>query len=343
MSGGVDSSVAAALLLEQGHDVTGVTMRLWPSDEDEDGCCAVNATHDAKRVCDLLGIAHYTVDYRSAFEREIVDAFADEYARGRTPNPCVECNVRLKFTELLAEVWSRGADYLATGHYARIVRDASGEAWLARGLDSDKDQSYFLYRLTAEQARRVLFPVGELRKSDVRSFARRLILPVAEKAESQEACFAADGDYLPAVRSRRPEAFATGEIVDESGTVLGMHAGIPAYTVGQRKGLGIGGAGDPLYVLALDAEANRIIVGPASRLGTDSVRAERVVWRGGPTESVMACVRYRMNAVPAVARFDGKTLDVAFESRLPGISPGQSVVCYRGDIVIGGGVISCAT
>lgn len=343
MSGGVDSSVAAALLIEQGHDVTGVTMQLWPSSDEEGGCCSVSAVRDARRVCDLLGIPHYSLNYRSVFEREVVDSFADEYARGRTPNPCIVCNDRVKFSDLLSKVMTQGADFLATGHYARIVTDEGGRSRLARGLDPGKDQSYFLYRLTSLQASHVLFPVGELQKSEVRSFARRFALPVWEKPDSQETCFASDGDYLPVVRVRHPEAFTPGEFVDESGSVIGIHSGIANYTVGQRKGIGIGGSVDPLYVLAIDADNNRVVVGPAKHLGVTAVSASDVVWMGGRDESVTAMVRYRMTPRPATARLEGEMLRVEFDSPLRGVAPGQSVVCYLDDIVVGGGVISCAT
>ena len=251
MSGGVDSSVTAALLLEQGHEVTGVTMQLWPSSEDEGGCCSVSAVRDARRVCDLLGIPHYTLNFRDAFERDVVAPFADEYAAGRTPNPCIACNDRLKFADLLAKVSAQGADYLATGHYARIVRDSSGAPWLARGRDPGKDQSYFLYRLTRAQMEHTLFPLGELHKADVRAAAERLGLHVAEKPDSQEVCFAAGGEHAAVVGARRPEAVVPGDIVDLDGCVVGRHEGIANYTVGQRKGLGVA-APETLYVVRVE-------------------------------------------------------------------------------------------
>lgn len=343
MSGGVDSSVAAALLLEQGHDVTGVTMQLWPSSDDEGGCCSVSAVRDARRVCDLLGIPHYALNFRDSFEREVVTPFAEEYAAGRTPNPCIVCNDRVKYADLLARVSAQGAEYLATGHYARIVRDASDMPWLARGLDPEKDQSYFLYRMTREQLERVRYPVGELTKPEVRAFAERLGLHVAEKPDSQETCFAPAGDYDRVVRERVPDAFRPGEIVDRAGSVLGRHEGLGGFTVGQRKGLGIGGAGDPLYVVALDPQANRVVVGPREALDVRSVSASSVVWHGDAEERVTAAVRYRMSPRPAVARFDGNILTVDFDEPLTGVAPGQSVVCYREDIVVGGGVIECAS
>jgi len=276
MSGGVDSSVAAALLVEGGHDVTGVTMQLWPSGEMEGGCCSVSAIRDAKRVCDTLGIPHYALNFRDVFEREVVAPFAAQYAAGHTPNPCIACNDRVKFSDLLARVSLQGAEYLATGHYARVIRDTEGEPWLARGLDAGKDQSYFLYRMTREQLEHTMFPVGELHKRDVRAIAQRLGLSVAEKPESQETCFASGGDYVPVIAARVPRALEPGPIVDTDGRVLGHHDG-------------------------------------------------------------------RMPAVPATARIaDDGGLVVDFESALYGVAPGQSVVCYDGDTVVGGGVIACA-
>lgn len=343
MSGGVDSSVAAAMLLEQGHDVTGVTMQLWPSSDDEGGCCSVSAVRDARRVCDLLGIAHYQLNYREVFEREVVVPFAREYSKGRTPNPCVVCNDRVKFSDLLAKVKAQGADYLATGHYARIVADETGVPWLARGLDPGKDQSYFLYRLTREQMDHVLFPVGELLKSDVRAMAQRFGLPVAQKAESQEICFAADGDYAQVVAQRSTEGFVPGEIVDVEGASIGRHEGIANFTVGQRKGIGIGGTGDPLYVISLNAENARVVVGPREALSVQSVDAHQVVWHGGAEQRVEAAVRYRMQPLPALARLSQDTLTVGFDEPLHGIAAGQSIVCYVGDRVVGGGVISCVS
>lgn len=341
MSGGVDSSVTAALLLEQGHDVTGVTMQLWPSSADEGGCCSVSAVRDARRVCDLLGIPHYTLNFRDAFEREVVTPFAEEYASGRTPNPCIVCNDRLKFSDLLARVSAQGADFLATGHYARIVHDEAGVPWLARGLDATKDQSYFLYRLTHTQLEHILFPVGELAKSTVRAYAERLGLHVAEKPDSQEVCFASAGEHASVVAERRPQALVPGEIVDESGTVVGRHDGIARYTVGQRKGLGVSGP-EPSYVVSIDAEHNRVVIGPRSALRIERVEADDVIWHGPAEETVSAMVRYRMQPRGALARFDGSRLSVDFTEPLEAVAPGQAVVCYRGDVVIGGGTITCA-
>jgi len=344
MSGGVDSSVTAALLLEQGHDITGVTMQLWPSTDDAGGCCSVSAVRDARRVCDLLGIAHYTLNYREQFEAEVVVPFANEYAAGRTPNPCLVCNDRLKFSDLLGKVALQGADYLATGHYARIAPDAEGTLQLMRGIDPGKDQSYFLYRLTDAQLGATLFPVGELTKPQVREMALRIGLHVAEKPDSQEICFAEAGEHAGVVARLRPDAMIPGPIEMIDGTVVGQHRGIAHYTVGQRKGLGVAAA-EPLYVIAIDALRNTVTVGPKSGLSARCVTALDPVWRAayGVDTTVTAMVRYRMTPVPAIARCDGDHLSVQFDAPLDGIAPGQAVVCYQGDICIGGGTIECAS
>lgn len=344
MSGGVDSSVTAALLLEQGHDVTGVTMQLWPSSDDAGGCCSVSAVRDARRVCDLLGIPHYSLNYRELFEREVVVPFADEYAAGRTPNPCLVCNDRLKFSDLLGKVSLQGAEFLATGHYARIAADAMGALQLMRGVDPGKDQSYFLYRMQPAQLAATLFPVGELTKPQVRDMAIALGLHVAEKPDSQEICFAEAGEHAAVVARLRPEALVAGSIELVDGTVVGSHRGIAHYTVGQRKGLGIAAA-DPLYVLGIDAARNVVTVGPKSALSANTVTASDAVWRApfGVDVDVTAMVRYRMEPAQATARCYGDRLEVEFVSPLDGIAPGQAVVCYAGDICIGGGTISCAS
>jgi len=342
MSGGVDSSVAAALLLEKGHEVTGVTMQLWPSSDAEGGCCSVSAVRDARRVCDLLGIPHYTLNYRETFEREVVAPFAREYAAGRTPNPCIVCNDRVKFSDLLAKVSAQGAEYLATGHYARIIAD-DDRLWLARGVDAAKDQSYFLYRLTETQMQHTLFPVGELRKSDVRAIAERMGLPVASKAESQETCFAEDGDYSRILASHNPEALEPGPIVNADGVELGTHRGIGRFTVGQRKGIGVGGLAEPLYVIAIDARERRVVVGPRAELSATRVTASDVMWRGDQEMAVEAATRYRMEPTPATATYSPHgDLVVAFDRALEGVAAGQSVVCYAHGLVVGGGTIECA-
>jgi len=344
MSGGVDSSVTAALLLEQGHDVTGVTMQLWPSSDDAGGCCSVSAVRDARRVCDLLGIPHYTLNYRELFEREVVVPFADEYAAGRTPNPCLVCNDKLKFSNLLGKVVLQGADFLATGHYARISCGADGIHRLLQGLDPSKDQSYFLYRMTEPQLATTLFPVGEITKTEVRAIAQRMGLHVAEKPDSQEICFAEAGQHTEVVSRLRPEAMSAGVIELQDGTVVGAHSGIANFTVGQRKGLGVAAA-EPLYVVAIDASRNAVIAGSRSALEANVVTASDPVWRGplGEALAVSAVVRYRMRPVPAMAWCDGATLTVTFEQPLDSVAPGQAVVCYLADECIGGGTIECAS
>ncbi|NTU70306.1 MAG: tRNA 2-thiouridine(34) synthase MnmA [Coriobacteriia bacterium] len=342
MSGGVDSSVAAALLLEQGHHVTGVTMQLWPSSDDEGGCCSVSAVRDARRVCDLLGIAHYVLNFREAFQAQVVVPFADEYAAGRTPNPCVRCNDVLKFEDLLARVCTQGADFLATGHYARIVRQDDSVPTLSRGLDPLKDQSYFLYRLTHAQMNHVLFPVGELEKSEVRKIAGRLGLHVASKPDSQEVCFAAAGRHAEVVGRLRPDAMTAGPIVDVDGRVVGTHGGIAGFTVGQRKGLGVAGP-VPSYVLGVDPDTATVTVGPVSHLDVSRIQASDVVWHGQPARAAAAMIRYRMEPQAAQARREGDSLVVEFERPVRAVAPGQAVVCYQGDAVLGGGVIECAS
>lgn len=341
MSGGVDSSVAAALLVEQGHEVTGVTMQLWPSGDDVGGCCSVAAINDARRVCAKLDIPHYVLNYRELFEIEVVRPFTEAYARGITPNPCIVCNDRIKFADLLAKVSLQGAEALATGHYARVVRDSSGCRWLARGVDSEKDQSYFLYNLTPTQLDHVVFPVGELTKSQVRKVAEEYELPVAAKQESQDICFVPQGGLQEFLFAVCPESLRSGDIVSVSGEVLGQHDGVANFTVGQRKGIGVGGFAEPLYVIAVDAVANRIVVGTRDQLAVREVEASQVTWRDDAGEC-LAMVRYRMEPRAALVRLDAGTLRVSFTEPLHGVAPGQSVVCYRDDIVLGGGVITCA-
>lgn len=339
MSGGVDSSVAAALLVEEGHDVVGITMQLWPAEDRPGGCCSVSAVRDARRVCDVLGIPHYALNFRDTFEREVAGPFVEAYASGRTPNPCVACNDRVKFNDLLARVLTQEADFLATGHYARIVQ-RNGEPWLARGADADKDQSYFLYRMTRSHLERVLFPLGGLTKARVREIARERGLPTAEKDESQEICFVPDDDYAAYVRERYPQTLRPGPIVDTDGRVLGRHKGIAYFTVGQRRGLHLGGRG-PYYVVALRPEDDAVVVGGPEELLALEVVAEDCVWHGAVSRSqrIEAQVRYRAPATPGDATFDGTLLDVHLDRPVRGVAPGQAVVCYLGGLVAGGGVV----
>ena len=338
MSGGVDSSTAAALLLEAGYDVVGVTLELHEASDAE--CCTADAARDAAGVCRVLDIEHVTLDARDVFVRDVIEPFADEYAAGRTPNPCVLCNDRVKFGVLLAWVRGQGADALATGHYARVTT-VDGQHWLARGLDADKDQSYFLYRLSAEQLPLIRFPVGEMHKADVRAYAERLGLPAARRPESQEVCFAPAGDHTHVLAQRRPDALTPGEIVDESGAVLATHSGLGRYTIGQRRGLGIA-HDEPLYVVAIDAEHNRLVVGERTSLRVSRVGAADPVWRLHGESRTTATVRYRMEPRSATAVLSDDTLEVTFDEPLEGVAPGQAVVCYRDELVVGGGTITWA-
>ena len=343
MSGGVDSSLAAALLVEQGCEVIGVTMHLAGS---ASRCCSLDDADDARRVAEQLGIRFYVANYTGAFREEVMLPFADAYLAGRTPLPCATCNTRFKFERLRARARALGADGVATGHYARIGRDAASELpTLLRARDEAKDQSYFLFGLTAEQLAVTRFPLGELSKHEVRARARALGLATADKPESQELCFVPDGDTGAAVERLRPgRAPGAGKIVDEAGRVLGQHAGVHRYTVGQRRGLGLGSHG-PFYVKALDAAKNRVLVTDQAGLGTASGRVERVSWIAGaaPSEAFGAKVRirYRHEGAPAlVTPLPDGSAELAFEAPVRALTPGQAAVFYVGDRVLGGGWIA---
>lgn len=351
MSGGVDSSVAAALLVERGFDVIGVTMRVWPWKEADDpvrrfgSCCGSEAVDDARRVARDLGIPYYVLNMESEFDRAVIGPFADAYRNGRTPVPCVACNVDLKFGSLLARAHAWDAAGVATGHYARVSRDESTGRWLLRrGRDPRKDQSDFLWPLDQTQLAAAHFPIGDLDKDHVRAHARRLGLVTAEKPESQEICFVPDDDYRGFLRRRDPAMFRPGEIVDGEGRRLGTHAGVPAYTVGQRRGLGVEQQGTRLYVTDIDAAANRIVVGPSRGLERDRLTAVGVnfIACDPPREPlrVEARIRHSHRPAPATVRATGDgQAEVVFDEPQRPITPGQSVVWYRDDLVIGGGVI----
>ncbi|EKU71545.1 tRNA (5-methylaminomethyl-2-thiouridylate)-methyltransferase [Selenomonas sp. F0473] len=347
MSGGVDSSLAAALLLEQGYDVVGVTMRLSDENRDIDpendrSCCSLSSVDDARRVADVLGIPHYVMDFTAPFRTSVIDYFLDEYLRGRTPNPCIACNRYIKFEGLLHKSAELGAAYVATGHYARID-DASGRWRLRKGKDSEKDQSYVLYHLNQETLARVLLPLGDFDKASTRRMAEEYRLPVAHKPESQEICFVPRDDYKAYMKEKRPGHSMPGDIVDRSGNLLGHHEGISFYTIGQRRGLGIA-APQPLYVTALDAERNRVVVGGAEDVYAKELVASDLSWTMWDTlrepRTVRAKIRYgkREAAARLIPDANGG-LRISFAEPQRAVTPGQSIVFYDGDIVLGGGVI----
>ncbi len=346
LSGGVDSAVACALLVEQGYEVIGLMMRLWAESAVDrspfNRCCSLEAIEDARAICRRLDIPFYAVNYELPFVEQVVGPFVAEYAHGRTPNPCLACNRHLKFGLLLQRALALDARSLATGHYAGI-RSAASSFQLLRGRDGDKDQSYALYMLGQDELRHTLFPIGGLLKSEVRETARRLDLPVAEKPESQEICFIPDDDYRRFLMSRIPGAFRAGPIVDRTGHVLGQHQGLPCYTVDQRKGLGIA-AREPLYVLEIDVARNALVVGPAKELGRRELVAEEVNWVAGrePAGPLEATVRIRLHGreTPAkVQPLPGSRARVTLATPQRDITPGQAAVFYDGEVVLGGGII----
>ena len=346
MSGGVDSSVAAALLAEQGHDVIGLSMQLYDAGH-KDGttfgsCCTLDDLQDARRVASAVGFPHYILNFERQFQETVIANFVQEYASGRTPLPCTHCNSDLKFSTLLERARGFGAARVATGHYAQIEH-RDGRWLLKRSVDRDKDQSYFLFSLTQEQLAAAMFPVGSLTKPQVRHEARRLTLQVAEKPDSQEICFVPDGDYASFVGRQAPEVERSGAIVAATGERLGTHAGIHRFTIGQRKGLGIS-APAPLYVLQINAESGNVVVGPKSSLERTTLTASGVNWVAvNAPESwlrVEAQVRYRHAAAAARVRaVDDGRAELEFDSAQTAITPGQAVVFYRGDVVVGGGWI----
>ncbi|MBX6377863.1 MAG: tRNA 2-thiouridine(34) synthase MnmA [Clostridia bacterium] len=354
MSGGVDSSLTAALLVDEGYEVIGVTMQVWPEmapgeEARAGGCCSLGAVSDARRVADLLGIPYYVLNMRDVFRAKVMDYFVREYARGRTPNPCVACNQHVKFAALLEKALDLGADYLATGHYARAGYDAErGRYVLRRARDDRKDQSYALYNLTQEALAHVLFPLGDLTKAEVRSLAARRGLPVAQKPDSQEICFVLDGDYRGFVRANLPAPPEPGPILDTDGRLRGTHKGIAFYTVGQRRGLGI--ASDrPLYVVDIDPERNALIVGGEEELRRYGCLVEDCNWVAVPEvpDGLEVTVRIRYNGAPAPAVLRRSSagpdlVEVRFQQPQRAVTPGQAAVFYDGDVVVGGGVIAAA-
>ncbi|HEY3919168.1 MAG TPA: tRNA 2-thiouridine(34) synthase MnmA [Stellaceae bacterium] len=345
MSGGVDSSVTAALLVEAGCEVIGVTLQLYDhgaATGKAHTCCAGQDINDAARVAERLGIPHYVLDYESRFRAEVIDTFADAYARGETPIPCIACNRTVKFRDLLGMAKELGADALATGHYVRRVAGPSG-AELHRAVDESRDQSYFLFATTREQLDFLRFPLGGMTKTETRTLAERFALPVAAKPDSQDICFVPAGSYGDLVAKLRPDANAPGAVVDEQGRVLGRHDGIVHFTVGQRKGLGVAG-GEPLYVLRLEAETRRVVAGPRAALGQTRVLLREVNWLGtAPRGDLRVAVKLRSAQPPQAATL---SLDAAgngiaeLDQPALGVAPGQACVVYDGTRVLGGGWIA---
>ena len=349
LSGGVDSAVATALLVEAGYEVIAISMLLAGNVESRDGgCCSIDDFQDARRVDEHLEIPYYVLNLKDAFQQRVMNVFTDEYRRGRTPNPCLLCNRDLKFDLLWKRARELDADFVATGHYARIQHNAQSERYqLLKGTDPRKDQSYFLFTLNQAQLARTLFPVGHMTKDEVREKARQLGLRLAEKPESQDICFIPDGDYARFIEQRlAPEQLTPGEIVDHDGNILGQHTGIHRFTIGQRRGLAIGGLSEPRYVTQIDAQNGRVMVGEKNHLGAPGLKATNVSWTEDvpdKSQPITVKIRYRHPALPArvVPQPDGKAL-VWFHTASPAVTPGQAAVFYDGERVLGGGWIEGA-
>lgn len=349
MSGGVDSSVTAALLKEEGYDVVGITLQLYDHGvavQKKGSCCAGQDIHDARRVSDELGIPHYVLDYESRFKNQVMEEFADSYIKGETPIPCVRCNQTVKFKDLLDTARDLGADCMATGHYVQRRVGADGKAHLVRGVDSGKDQSYFLFATTQAQMDFLRFPLGHMDKAQTREQAERFGLTVADKPDSQDICFVPEGRYVDVIERLRPGALEPGDIVDVDGNVLGQHEGIVKYTIGQRRGIGIGGTDEPLYVVKLNPAKKQVIVGPKEALLTTAIGVKDVNWIGEPVPHeglmVIAKIRSTRPGVPARLFMEGTRVRLVLEEAEAGVSPGQAAVFYDGDRVLGGGWIDRA-
>lgn len=347
MSGGVDSAVVPYLLKKRGYDVIGITMQIWQESQTDPrhaGCCSLGAVEDARRVARILDIPHYVVNFKEKFKQTVIDEFIDEYSRGRTPNPCVTCNNKVKFDALLQTMEELGCDVLATGHYARIRHDKATDRYrLMRSKGGKKDQSYVLYAMTQEQLSKVWFPLGELGdKAETRRLATEALLPVADKPDSQEICFVSEaGGYKEFLRRSKPDAFESGEIIDAKGNHVGHHNGVADFTVGQRRGIGVA-VGKPLYVIGLEPKTNRVIVGEDEDLLRSEVVLERVTWSGYPSSvaplRVMAKIRYNMEAQPAML-YSLPEPTLVFDKPVRAVTPGQIAVAYKGETVVMGGVI----
>lgn len=346
MSGGVDSSVAALLLKNQGYEVIGVTMRLWTVERDDlpnlsKRCCSVEDIDDARRVCQTIGVRHYVLNLEKEFQKYVVDYFCQEYERGRTPHPCLACNDKIKFDFLLRRAMFLEADFISTGHYARIRRHRNGMK-LLKGFDRGKDQSYVLFTLSQGELSRLLLPVGEYPKDRIRQIASEFCLPVADKPDSQEICFIPDGDYRKFVGQRgKPKP---GDIVDQDGNLLGSHPGIQFFTIGQRRGLGLAGnTGTPMYVTNIDPNSNQIVLGPEETLYRRDLWASQMYFTSGKSPvgslSVTAKIRYKASESSAVLTPRGDWAEVQFEEPQRAVTPGQAVVFYDGEEIVGGGII----
>lgn len=347
MSGGVDSSVAAALLVEEGYQVVGMMMRLW-SETATNGrvynrCCTPDQMADARRIADRLDVPFYALDTRQVFRDTVVEYFIDQHRQGFTPNPCLECNRHIRFEWLLNNALALDADYLATGHYARVGRDSGGKWRLLKGVDEHKDQSYVLSVLGQAQLQHTLFPIGAYTKPQVRELAMRFGLPTASKHDSQDLCFLGDGDYRRFLKQHAPEVMSSGPIVRRDGHVIGQHQGLANYTIGQRKGLGVS-ASEPLYVVGMHPHRNALIVGTCDELGATTLTAGRANWVSGETPAgalrADVKIRYKAKPVPAlVTPLAGERIRVDFDEPVRDITPGQGAVLYDGDECLGGGII----
>lgn len=349
MSGGVDSSVTAALLKEQGYNLIGVTMQIWPEDqpdpEGSGGCCSLSAVDDARRVANTLGIPYYVMNFRDLFQDKVINYFIQEYLEGKTPNPCIACNQYVKFAALMDKAVALGADYVATGHYARVSFDNERQRYvLKKALDQNKDQTYVLYNFTQEQLARMLLPLGDYTKPEIREMARKMGLTVvAEKPESQEICFVSDNDYRRFLREKAGKEIKPGSFLDKQGNVIGKHQGIPFYTIGQRKGLGLA-LGKPAYVIDILPEKNAVVIGDQADLLNKKLTSSHnnfiLIEDLNESTEVTAKIRYKAEEAPAlITPLGDKKVMVEFREPEKAITPGQAVVYYQGEYVIGGGVI----